>query len=145
MVNYIIGPNSSAIYKPDMYENFSEAFNAHLEKRKVAVTAIAKGSGVSKESLYSLKYGKTLNMSVDDAIRVAAYFGETVEEFMGLTGPRVDDALIRRIEGLSPRERALLQAAIDAFLAPPDPAAPPDDRDAAQAASSRHPKDDPDP
>ena len=128
-----------------MHKTFSDAFIAHLKDSNERVTVIAKNAGVTKEALYSLKYSKTLNMGVDEAIRVAAYFGKTVEEFMGLAQPRLNDALIRRIESLSPRERDLLQAAIDAFLAKPDQPGRITARDAATDAIPASPSNDRDP
>ena len=145
MDNQLIEFRAASNYIGGMRKTFSDAFIDHLQQHDVQVTTIAEATGVKKDALYKVKQGKTQNMSVDDAVRVAAYFGETVEEFMGLSEPRLDDALIRRIEGLTPRERGLLQAAIDAFLSPPDPAAPQDDPDAAKAASAQPPKDDPNP
>ncbi len=100
-----------------MSKTFSQAFNDHLSEANVKITEVARGSGVTKEALYSLKYGKTRNMSVDDAIKVAAYFGETVEEFMGQKPRRLRDALLDQIQQLSERERRILEVSLKAVLA----------------------------
>lgn len=105
-------------YLAYMEKTFAEAFVEHLSSTGARVTDIAKKSGVDKDALYSLKYGKTRDMSVRDAIKVASAFGMTVEEFLGITTPEIDDALNRKLKSLSPRERALLSASIEAFLAP---------------------------
>lgn len=99
-----------------MQKTFSEAFNEHLEKTGARVTDIANKSGVKKDSLYALKRGTTRNMGVDDAIRVAAAFGETVEEFMGLSPAQVRDQLAEQIARLTPQEQAILEASLAAIL-----------------------------
>jgi plasmid maintenance system antidote protein VapI len=104
-----------------MRKTFSEALVDHLTKHGTRVTDIARATGVSKEALYSLKYGKTQNMTVDDAVKVAAFFDETVEEFMGLSSAQVRDSFYQRLSQLSDRERAILEAAITAFLGEQDP------------------------
>jgi transcriptional regulator with XRE-family HTH domain len=98
-----------------MKKTFSDAFNEHIARTGETVTEIAKRSGVPKDALYSLRRGKTRNMAVDDAIRVAAAFGETVEEFMGLTPPQIRDELLEEIAHLTPSERAVLQASLSAL------------------------------
>lgn len=107
-----------------MHRTFSEAFIRHLETTGARVTDIAKKSGVKKDSLYALKRGTTRNMAVDDAIRVAAAFGETVEEFMGLSPVQVRDQLAEQIGRLSPSEQAILEASLSAILSQRDTADP---------------------
>jgi plasmid maintenance system antidote protein VapI len=110
-----------------MHKTFSDAFNEHLEKTGARVTNIATKSGVKKDSLYALKRGTTRNMGVDDAIRVAAAFGETVEEFMGLSPAQVRDQLVEQIARLTPSEQAILEASLTAILSQregSDPAEP---------------------
>lgn len=103
-----------------MHKNFSEALIEHLDRTGKQVTEIAKKSGVRKDALYSLKYGKSLNMAVDDAIRVAAAFGETVEEFMGLNPVQIRDQLSEQLARLTPQEQAILEASLAALLSQRD-------------------------
>ncbi len=110
-----------------MQKTFSQAFNEHLEKTGARVTDIANKSGVKKDSLYALKRGTTRNMGVDDAIRVAAAFGETVEEFMRLSPEQVRNQLAEQIARLTPQEQAILEVSLTAILsqrADADQAAP---------------------
>lgn len=100
-----------------MEKTFSEAFIEHLEASGRKVTEIATASGVHKDSLYALKRGNTRNMSVDLAIKVAAAFGETVEEFMGLEDPHVAVGHLHGlIDQLSDQERAIFSASLKAVL-----------------------------
>ncbi|HDZ82786.1 MAG TPA: hypothetical protein ENH56_16345 [Roseobacter sp.] len=99
-----------------MQKTFSQAFIEHLEQSDLKVTEIAIRAGVSKDALYSLKYGKSQNMAVDDAIRVAAVFGKKVEEFLGLSEAQIRSTLAEKVARLSSREQAILEASLDAIL-----------------------------
>lgn len=98
-----------------MEKNFTEAFNQRLNETGLKVSDIAKLSGVNSEALYKVKYGKTQNMKVQDAVRVAAAFGETIEEFMGFTPKIARDQLNDQIAKLTPLERETLLATIKAL------------------------------
>ena len=124
-----------------MSKSFSEAFNEHLARTGEKVADIATRAGVKRDALYSLKYGKSLNMAVDDAIRVAHAFGETVEEFMGLTATQARSSLIDQIQRLSPREQQILEASISAILAQRDVPDEAGSADEATALQGRKPKD----
>ena len=103
-----------------MRKNFREAFIEHLERTGAKVTEVAAATGLNKDSLYALKRGTTMNMNVKDAILVAQFFGETVEEFMGI-GPRaLRDTLIDQISQLTDSERQIFEASLKAVLAARD-------------------------
>lgn len=99
-----------------MKKSFSEALNHHLDRTGRKIPEIAEASGVKADALYKLKYGKTLNMAVDDAMRVAAAFGKTIEEFMDSRPARVKSELAQQIDLLTESERELLLASITALL-----------------------------
>lgn len=107
----------STNYGMHMIKTFSHIFNEHLEGYAGKITDIASATGVSKEALYSLKYGKTLNMNVNEAIKVARFFGETVEQFMGLSPKQALSNLEERMALLPETERALLENSIAFALA----------------------------
>ena len=112
-----------------MQKTFSQAFQEHLETTGAKVTDIALKSGVSKEALYSLKYGKSRNMAVDDAIRVAAAFDQTVEEFMGLKEEDVRSVLYEQLAQLTDRERQIVIGTAKAILAQRQATTPARDQD----------------
>lgn len=80
----------------------------------LSLRKIAEGAGVSYEQLKKLNQGKSSSTNVDDALKIAAWLGVSLEELVG------DDAVQVRIEvaetynALSPRERAMLRAAREA-------------------------------
>lgn len=115
MDNYPLATRFPSKYDRAM-KTFSDAFVEHLEKTGAKVTTIARAAGVTKDALYAVKRGTTQNMAVDDAIRVAAAFGETIEEFMGLNPLQIRDGLAEQLAQLTDAERAVIEATIRAFL-----------------------------
>lgn len=108
------------IYVVGMRKNFREAFIEHLDRTGAKVTEIAAATGLNKDSLYALKRGTTMNMNVKDAILVAKFFGETVEEFMGVVPGALRDSLMDQISQLSDSERQIFEASLKAVLAARD-------------------------
>lgn len=103
-----------------MHKNFRDAFNEHVKSTGVRITEIAAATGLKKDSLYALRRGTTMNMNVKDAIKVAAFFGETVEEFMGIGRGALRDSLMDQIAQLSESERQIFEASLKAVLAARD-------------------------
>jgi len=72
---------------PHMQQTFREAFIAAIEKSDKSMRQVARDAGVSYEQLKNLAQGKAKSTNVDDAVRIAASFGTTLEEFLdGQTG-----------------------------------------------------------
>lgn len=61
--------------------DFRKALEHALEKKGVSLRSVATKSGVSYEQLKALKQGKSKSTNVDDAVRVAAAFGVSLENF----------------------------------------------------------------
>jgi transcriptional regulator with XRE-family HTH domain len=103
-----------------MKEAFRESLIAHIDTYRVNVAQMARDTGVSKELIHSLRQRKTVCPNVDDAMKLAGYFGKTVEEFVGTSR---DDQLKRLgalAARLSPEEQAFLEAQIATLLASKD-------------------------
>ena len=88
-------------------------------KDGISLTDVAAGAGVSYEQLKKLRQREDARTNVHDAIRVARYFGMTLNEFMAddLQQDRLD--LVRTYNSLSPEERDLVRALASARRAPP--------------------------
>lgn len=99
-----------------MEKSFSEALIMHIETSGRSVSEIAAAAGVNRDALYKVRSGKTKNMAVDDAVKVAAAFGKTIEEFMGLNEARVKSELQQQLDLLTDQERALLLGSIKAVV-----------------------------
>lgn len=100
-----------------MDKKFREAFLDKVEQENLKIAVIARDAGVSKDMLNKFKQGRTQSINVDDAILVARYFGQTVNEFIGEDRPTLDDQLAQRLAKLSEKERQILIASLEAILA----------------------------
>lgn len=60
----------------------SDAFIKHQRTSGLTVAEIAERSGVRQDTLYKVRAGKSKNMQVHEAVRVAQTFGMSVEDFM---------------------------------------------------------------
>lgn len=99
-----------------MTKTFSAALIEHLDRTKRKVAEVAETAGVNADALYKLKSGNTRNMGVDDAIKVAHAFGETVEEFMGFDQRQLQSELQETFDQLTQSEQTILLASIKAIL-----------------------------
>lgn len=122
------------------FPSFLDALNRHLDEWSEDVTTLALRAGVSRDALYKVKYGKTRTPSVEIVIKVSNAYGETVEEFMGLSPAQVRDQLVEQIARLTPQEQAILEASLTAILSQrgdADQAAPQDAEEAKAPADSK--------
>ena len=99
-----------------MEKTFSQAFAEHIRSSGLSVAQVAEMTKLKADALYKLNKGTNRNMNVNDAIKVASVFGETIEEFMGVSERQTKSELLVMIERLSDRERELLLASIKAIV-----------------------------
>lgn len=97
--------------------NFRESLLKRLDETGVSLRQVAQGSGVSYEQLKKLKQVKTRSTNVDDAIRVAKYFGMTLDEFIAGSKASDQQEIIDLLDALSDDARAFLVNAAKAQLA----------------------------
>ena len=74
-----------------MIRTFRDAFIEVLQESGDTIANVARGSGVSEEQLKKLKQRPGAATNVDDAARVAAYFGLGLDEF--LRAPELADRI----------------------------------------------------
>lgn len=121
-----------------MSVSFRESFLAHLDASGISVTDVAKGAGVSREALYKLKQRRVESTNAEDAVKVARFFGKSLEEFMG----RPPDPRIAEIMGLfcslSQTEQGFLRAQIEALAARRGRGSRRPDEDGPEARQARH-------
>lgn len=67
---------------PLMQQTFRDAFIAAIQTTGKSMRQVARDAGVSYEQLKNLAQGKAKSTNVDDAVRIAASFGTTLEEFL---------------------------------------------------------------
>lgn len=95
-----------------MSKSFRDALLEHLNgQTKPSLKAIAEATGVSYEQLKKVSQGKSQRTNAEDAVRVAAYFGKTLNEFLDDHLAQDRAAIVETYNALSPEERQILRDA----------------------------------
>ncbi|SPF81343.1 helix-turn-helix domain-containing protein [Pseudoprimorskyibacter insulae] len=97
-------------------KTFREALLARLADDKIKLPEVARGSGVSLPQLRKLVARDAATTNVEDAARIAAFFGVTLDQFLGnpeLSGPI---EIMRLYTSLPPHLRVRMQAYAEGLL-----------------------------
>ncbi|OJH45168.1 helix-turn-helix transcriptional regulator [Paracoccus sp. SM22M-07] len=94
-----------------MSRTFREALNERTGPGKASLKEVADKAGVSYEQLKKVRQGKSGSTNVEDALRVAAFFGLTLNEFLAddLAEDRAE--IVQTYNALSEEERQILRDA----------------------------------
>ncbi|KAJ03312.1 helix-turn-helix domain-containing protein [Sulfitobacter mediterraneus] len=106
---------------------FRDALLEAIAPNGPSLKAVAEAANVSYEQLKKLKQGKTQNTNVEDARRIAAYFGKTLEAFIDSPELKEDIELADLLSQLEPSERQFLLNAAKAQIAARDQSHPKSD------------------
>ena len=88
---------------------FREALIFHTEgPGRPSLKSVAEGAGVSYEQLKKVRQGKSNSTNADDAVKIASYFGLTVNEFLDHHLEAEREEIARLYRQLSPEERQIL-------------------------------------
>lgn len=101
-------------------KSFREAFVAHLEQTGEKISDIAEAKGVSAQQLYKVKQGKSDSTNVEDAQKVASYFGMTLDDFLGSDPSTTPHRLTLLYSRLSDQKRQRLEGYAEALDQEPD-------------------------
>lgn len=97
---------------------FREAMIDWLDKTGVGATELSRRTGVSKALIDKLRQRRAISTNVEDAVRISACFGQSLEAFMGLNRDiNSRDNLMVRIGRLNPTQIAMLDALLLGLLA----------------------------
>ena len=91
-----------------MTKLFRTAFLEALAASDMTVADIARKSGVSKDQLNKLKQRENAKTNVDDAIKVAAAFGQNLDCFLGNGTSSSQNEIAQLLSALSEQERDFL-------------------------------------
>lgn len=91
--------------------SFREGFLSLVDSTGVSLKRVAEQTGVSYEQLKKLNQREDASTNVEDAIKLSAFFGVTVEEVVGDASLSDRLEIARMYSQLSERERAILRAA----------------------------------
>ncbi|MCE8538716.1 adenosylcobalamin-dependent ribonucleoside-diphosphate reductase [Ruegeria pomeroyi] len=65
--------------------DFQKAFAKHLAASNTSIADISKKTGINYHTLDKLKKGASKSTSADNAAKIAAFFGKSVEDFIGVS------------------------------------------------------------
>lgn len=111
-------------YREVTMKTFVEILADRIEKDRVNIAALARSSGVTKDQLYKLAKRKNASTSVDAAIKIAAFFGETLDEFMGQDRTPEEREILSLVSQLPDDLRRQLLGYGQGLLAPKDQSPP---------------------
>lgn len=103
-----------------MSKTFRDALIEATKGGRPSLKKLAEETGVSYEQIKKLGQGKTQKTNVEDARKIAAYFGKKLEDFIDSPEMTVDIELASILSQLEPAERAFLLNAAKAQIAARD-------------------------
>lgn len=74
----------------------------------MSLKQVAEGSGVSYEALKKIKQGKSASTNADDAIKIARFYGLTLDEFVDDSLPSERAEIARLYSAITEEERLIL-------------------------------------
>lgn len=92
-----------------MLRKFRDALIDNLARTGVTVAQLARDTGVSEEQLKKVRQHEGASTNVDDAVKVAHYFGMSLDEFLNDQTVAIRAQVLGLYERLTPEERRLLQ------------------------------------
>lgn len=76
-------------------KTFVEILSERVKAEKIKVSDISRASKVPQDQIYKLVNKKNLSTNVESAIKIASYFGQTLEEFMGSVHSGEEQEILR--------------------------------------------------
>jgi len=108
---------SPAVMTLAMKEAFRESLINHVATYRVSMAQLSRETGVSLPLIQSLNQRKSVCPNVDDAIKLARYFGKSVEEFVGVSRDDREKRLRALISRLTEAEKDFLEVQLTTLAA----------------------------
>ena len=99
-----------------MADTFRDALLWHMDAKKTAIADLARGSGVSVDIINKLKAREGSSTTAENARAIAAYYGQTLDQFMKCEAESEESAFIALVGMLSHEERRILLAQMRGIL-----------------------------
>lgn len=97
-------------------KGFRNALLWHMTQQNTTIAALAKGSGVSADVIKKVRSRDNASAKAEDAWRIAAYFGKSLDQFIRLDAPADDQEFRSLLALMTPQEKKLLEAQMRAML-----------------------------
>jgi hypothetical protein len=99
-----------------MSGEFRDALLWHMERHETTITDLVDGAGVSRDVINKLKAREDSSTTVENGVRIAAYYGKTVNEFLARREVTHQDKLATLLDLLPPEAQRLLAAQVEGLL-----------------------------
>lgn len=99
-----------------MSGEFREALLWHMQRHETSITDLVDGSGVSRDVINKLRAREDSSTTVENGVRIAAYYGKTVNEFLARREVTSQDKLATLLELLPQEAQRLLAAQVEGLL-----------------------------
>ena len=99
-------------------ETFREKLIAAMDLNGTSAAELARQTGVAKHLIDKLRQRKSITTNVNDAMRIAHFYGMTIEEFLGVADRKAKvDRLSLLMGQLDDEQAIIMEAQIAAVLA----------------------------
>lgn len=100
-----------------MAQTFRDALIWHLERHETSVTDLARRTGVSHDAINNMIRREQSSTSIERAMAIAAYYGESVEQFLACAVPNSSfDSVVRLLSLLTPSELRMIEAQLRGLM-----------------------------
>lgn len=99
-----------------MSGDFRDALLWHMERHGTSITELVEGTGVSRDVINKLKARADSSTTVENAVRIAAFYGKSVNQFLARREVTQEDRLATLLELLPPEARQLLAAQVEGLV-----------------------------
>lgn len=99
-----------------MSGDFREALLWHMDRHGTSITELTEGAGVSRDVINKLKARADSSTTVENAVKIAAFYGKSVNQFLARREVTQEDRLATLLELLPTEARQLLAAQVEGLL-----------------------------
>lgn len=91
-----------------MAASFRNALISHMEAEGTTINALCAATGVSRDVIAKVRSRERASTTVENAMKIAAFYGKSVEEFISGAEVSPQSALAQMVTLLDPQERDIL-------------------------------------
>ena len=100
-----------------MASDFRNALLWHMDRHKTKISDLVKATGISRDVINKLKSRENSSTTVENALLIASFYGETLEQFFQCETTKSENVLSSLAQMLRPEEVEMLEAQVRGILA----------------------------
>ncbi len=99
-----------------MSESFRNALMWHMERHGTKIIDLVESAGVSRDVINKLKARADSTTTVEIAVKIAAYYGKSINQFLALKEVSREDRIVTLLELLPPEAQQLLEEQVEGLV-----------------------------